>query len=171
MPEPEAAARRSSAVQRRFRGIESLRSAERTGTATSRGGTWGTGTALIVLPPPRPAPFARPLCHVRQLNRTPRPIEPILRSVAFHAERFDRGNTLSPSFSNGVFVLLERLACFARSSGCRGYEGESAVRGRLAPIHLPSNGITRNARALCLTCSVRVFVPLERCPRPPRKAE
>lgn len=46
-------------------------------------------------------PLTRPLCHVRQLNRTPRPIEPILRSVAFHAERFDRGNTLLPPSRTG----------------------------------------------------------------------
>jgi len=57
----------------------------------SRRDVRGTGTSLIV---PPPSPLTRPLCHVRQLNRTPRPIEPILRSVAFHAERFDRGNTL-----------------------------------------------------------------------------
>lgn len=152
-------ARARSTARRRFRGIGSLRSAERTGIAR------GTGITL------RPSSLARPLCHVRQLNRTPRPIEPILRSVAFHAERFDRGNTLLPpsrtgysSCSEGSHASLDRPVAAAT-------RGRARRCGRLAPIHLPSNGITRNARALCLTCSVRVFVPLERCPRPPRKAE
>lgn len=99
MPSRRQPRRRSSAVHDVSAGSSRYDPRKETGIAEGRRGRGHPSSSSL--------PLARPLCHVRQLNRTPRPIEPILRSVAFHAERFDRGNTLLPPSRTGYSSCSE----------------------------------------------------------------